>query len=192
METLLIVVVAILAVLVIGLFLLIGLLVFKLFIKKEQINFTSMGGVQSYPPEVANAIAMAKQNKDMAVSQFCIDHPELYAKGVCSICNEPYCELCITKEMNVKVARKHLDLILDSKWEMVHMLQNEETGPDKLNELFRIKKSLWRESQTPIITHRQFKINIETDQIETYTFVQVREQDLAEIEPQLKFLSMND
>ena len=186
MENLLLAIVIVLAVLVLGLFAMVGFLIYKMFQLK---NNPVESSATTYAPEVADAIAQAQQYKDILVSQFCVDHPELFAKGVCALSNKSYCELCLTKENDVKVARKYLDMLLDSKWENLHMLNSAKVSADNLNQLFKTKKELWDLEELPIIVHREFKINIENDQVETYVFVKVREQDIETVTPKLSFLN---
>lgn len=120
--------------------------------------------------------------------QNCIDHPELPAKGMCNISDQPYCELCLAKEGDIKFARKFLDLILDNTWEEIFILNNEELGADKLNRLFEVKKHVWKLEDLPIITQKQFKINIENDRIEAYTMVSCRMEDKDSISLKFDFL----
>ena len=193
MENLLLIIVVLLSLLVFGLFIAIALLGYKIIIKKDKAQKSDdEGSIQNppsnYPPEVMELINQAKAVKESVGGQFCIDHPELFAKGLCSISNLPYCELCLTKEEEVKVARKYLDMLLDSTWDTLYMLNTEAAGADKLNMLFGAKKKLWEE-EIPLLVHRQFKINIENDKIETYTFVKARHEDKAKVQAQISFLA---
>ncbi len=188
METVLLAVVIVLALMVLGLFTIVGILIYKLFQMKQGKIGPLPQMEPTYPVEVAQAIAQAKQSREQVGGQFCVDHPELYAKGICAISNLPYCELCLTKEDGIKIARKHLDLYLDNKWETMYMLNHNTCSADNFNELFKVKRELWEADNTPLITHRQFKINVETDKVETYTFVQARTQDVAMIASKLEFL----
>lgn len=129
------------------------------------------------PPEVRTNIEQAKESKKQLVGSFCVDHPDLAAKGRCAISDELYCELCLTKENDVKIARKFLSLFLDNEWPTHYMINNSEVGADRLNEVMRVKKELWKDKKIPVITQRQFKINIENDKIETFTAVMFRDED---------------
>jgi hypothetical protein len=186
MEKLLIAVVVLLAILVVGLLVVVVIFLSKLIKMKEKPVSESSNDIS---PEVMDAIEQANQTKNNVPSQFCIDHPELPAKGMCSISNEVYCELCLTKEDDVKLARKHLDLWLDSDWEDIYMVSNELTGADKLNELIRKKKEIWLSQSIPMVTQKQFKINIENDRIEAYTMVKARVEDRDLIKTNFDFLN---
>lgn len=143
------------------------------------------------PKEVRENIHSAKESRKQLVGSFCVDHPDLPAKGRCAISDELYCDLCLTKENDVKVARKFLNLFLDHEWPVFQMLNNEEVGADKLNEVMRVKKELWKDGQIPIITQRQFKINIESDEIETFTVIMVREVDKEVAKQRFGFLTQD-
>ena len=129
------------------------------------------------PLEVKSSIEQAKESRKQLVGSFCVDHPDLPAKGRCGIFDELYCELCLTKENDVKIARKFLSLFLDNDWPTHYLVNNNEVGADRLNEIMRVKKELWKSKQIPVITQRQFKINIENDKIEIFTAVMFREID---------------
>lgn len=143
------------------------------------------------PPEVKSNLEQAKELKKTMVGSFCIDHPDLAAKGRCSISDELYCELCLTKENDIKIARKFLSLFLDNEWPTHYMINNSEVGADKLNEVMRVKKELWKEKEIPVITQRQFKINIENDKIETFTAVMFRDVDKGDAKIRFGFLHDN-
>lgn len=186
MENLLIAIVILLAILVIGLLGVVVVFLSKLIKLKETNNGDRSKEISA---EVMDAIEQANQNKSNVPSQFCIDHPELVGKGMCSISNEVYCELCLTKEDDVKIARKYLDLWLDFEWEDIFMVSNEVTGADKLNELIRLKKEFWHKQNIPLVTQKQFKINIENDRIEAYTMVKGRAEDRDLIKTTFDFLN---
>lgn len=198
METALVIVIAILAILVLGLFALSIVLVLKfLKLKEDSKNAEPQTLGQNIdskqiPDEIKKAIDQAKSIGNNLVGRACVDHPELPAKGQCAISGQIYCELCLTKENDVKVARKYLNILLDSKWEHIFMLHNERVGADKINELMRVKRNLWEEQELPLITQKQFKINIEIDKIEDYTAVMAREQDSERVKRMLDFLEVAD
>ncbi len=186
MENILIGVVALLAILVIALLVVVIIFLFKFLKIKEQ--ELSLPQKEKYSPEIQNLITELNRKKEEVNGQFCIDHDELPAKGNCSISDEAYCELCLSKEGDIKLARKHLNLYLDHEWKDLYILNDEEVGADILNDLVRIKKDLWGKEEIPLITQKQFKINIEKDRIEAYTLVKARVDDSDIIQDKLRFL----
>lgn len=186
MENVLIGVVALLVILVIALLVVVIIFLFKfLKIKEQELNLPPK---EKYSPEIQNLITELSSKKQDIGAQFCVDHDELPAKGICSISDQAYCELCLSKEGDIKLARKYLNLYLDHEWKDLFILNDEDLGPDRLNDLIRIKKDLWAKSEIPLITQKQFKINIEKDRIEAYTLVKARVNDSDSIQNKLSFL----
>lgn len=143
---------------------------------------------QRMPEEVKAKVAHAQSVTKSLEGRFCIDHPEMPAKGICSISGDQYCELCITKERDVRIARKYLHMFLDTDWKQSYFFNDAQMGEQKIEELMRVKSQLWRNKEVPVIAQKQFKINIENDDIETYTSVLTREEDKSLIESRLGFL----
>jgi hypothetical protein len=181
METTLIVLVSFLAIIVL---ILLGVIAYFLYrfleLKKSNTNIEQSDSDNSLPAQQTVASSLAK---------FCIDHPELPAKGICSISNEVYCELCLAIEDDFKIARKHISLYFDFDWTTLFFLHNEDIGADKLNELMRVKKEIWNNEEIPMITQKQYKINIEDDKIEAFTLVKIREQDVDYLSKRFEFLN---
>lgn len=160
-------------VIVLGIF---SYMLFKMFQKQNFISESTE--TKNYHDDARLKIEQFKneytenQNKN-----FCVDHSELPAQGNCSISDEAYCELCLTKQDDFKIARKYLNLYLDSKWQELGIYQLEDLGADRLNEILKMKKSIWQKEQVPVLGQRQFKINVEHDKVEEYLCIKVREQD---------------
>ena len=194
MENALLIVIVVLSIMVLLLLVIVVAFLLKFLQIKDEgtksLDETLTG--KKIPKEIRRAINNAKNAaKENLLGRQCVDHPELPARGMCSISNEIYCELCLTKEKDIKIARKHLALLLDYNWEHLYMIHNERAGADKINELMRVKKNLWKEQSIPVVTQKQFKINIENDRIEDYTAVMAREEDCDLVKKTLNFLEVN-
>lgn len=200
MENLLFIIIIILSVILVVLLGAIVVFLFRYLKMKEadtkdslsssEIKLGSNAISEKMPEEIKKTIQQAQEAKVEGTSVgFCVDHPDLPSKGVCAISNKLYCELCLTKEKDVKIARKFLNLFLDHDWPVQYMVNDTEIGADKLNEVMRVKKELWNSSQLPIITQKQFKINIESDEIEIFTVIMIREKDKAITEQRFGFLT---
>lgn len=195
MENLLLVIVILLAIILILLLVVVCYLLFKyLKLNDSQQNCVSQSEV-SYEDKIPESIkkqidaAKSKRIKESIEGQSCVDHPENPAKGKCSISGEAYCELCITKEKDVRIARKFLHLFLDNEWENIYFVEDMLVGEDKIKQLMQIKMDIWNNEGTPIITQKQFKINIETDEIETFTVVMTRPEDSESVKSKFSFLT---
>lgn len=161
-------------------------------LKEKQTNSVQIEQERSLqermPEEVKAKVAHAQTISKSLEGRFCVDHPEMPAKGICSISGDHFCELCITKERDVRIARKYLHMFLDTDWQQSYFFNDFEMGETKIAELMRVKADLWRDKEIPVIAQKQFKINIENDDIETYTAVMTREEDKSVIDTRLGFL----
>ncbi len=122
-------------------------------------------------------------------SQTCVDHPDRPAAGICAVSDRPYCELCLAQENEVKFARKYTDLVLDSHWDDLFVLSNDELEQSKLVHFYEFKKEKWQNDSLPIIAQKQYKINIENDKIEMYTIIKCRAEDKYTLTHELNFLN---
>ena len=193
METTLLIIVIILAVLVLMMMGLVSYFLFRYLKLKEKqssinIPLTPNIPVEKVPKELLSEINEASLKQREMVGQFCDNHPEHPAYGICSISGEVCCELCITKENDIKISRKYLNLFLDNEWSTLYLLKNNNFGEEKLAEFFNLKNKLWKESGIPIVSQKQFKINVETDEIELYTLFMARESEKEIIKPKFDHL----
>lgn len=119
---------------------------------------------------------------------YCVDHPDLIAIGHCAISGESLCEHCLTSQKEVKLAKKYLDLYLDSEWVEVLMLPNKEVSQDAAERIVKVKSSLWEDQARPMIVQGHYKINVESDEIEAFTVVIARKDDSDFIKKELSFI----
>lgn len=175
METLLLVIIILLCCILVLLVGVIGLFLYKIYAQKQKMISTE-DQIKNQPDKEIIDNLMQGDFTPLS-TQNCVDHPDLPAVGVCCISDDPYCELCLAKENDLKFARKFLGLVLDNEWEDIIVLRNEVIGKKGLQNFYHRKKEIWKETAKPIIAQRQFKINIENDQIEAYTMVKCRPED---------------
>ncbi len=98
-------------------------------------------------------------------SVYCIDHPDNFSNGKCSISLEPLCEQCLSKQGDMVIGRKYLDIFLENEWTEIQMVKDEKEIKKRY---FEIKQDLWENESLPTIIQGHFKINVETDEIEPY------------------------
>ncbi len=159
-------------------------------LEAQKLNNDSSTALGNIPEELVQEYRDASNRaKDNLIGYNCIDHPELQAVGRCAISDELYCELCLTKESDVKLARKLMDLWLDNEWETVFIVNNEEAGADQLNLMMKSKKEIWLEYEIPVVTQKQFKINIEEDRSESYTIVMAKKDDSDIVKEKFHFIN---
>lgn len=138
-------------------------------------------------PELLKSLRARKEEPRPGL--YCVDHPDEIAKGLCAISAEPYCEHCLTKQGDVRISKKYLDLYLDNEWIQVVMIQNNESNQDLKDRIMKVKRSLWTEKSLPLIVQGHFKINVQEDLIEEYTVVMSRVSDKDFVQKELSFVA---
>ena len=143
--------------------------------------------IQEIKPEVLQSLRATKKVKTPSPSLYCVDHPEEFSSGKCAISGDLFCEHCLTKQGEVKISRKYLDLYLDSEWVEVAMFLNSESSKDKKDRILLVKKELWDNEELPMLVQGHYKINVDEDEIEEFTVVFVREADKDFVKKELAF-----
>jgi hypothetical protein len=136
----------------------------------------------------SNDLLKALRSKKTQGDLFCIDHPKTHSSGICAISGEYYCEECLIKQDDIKLAKKYADIYLDNKWVQVFMFPNTGIAPESIDTIVETKKQLWQKQSVPLIVQGHYKINVDTDDIEAFTVVMSREEDFENIKEKLSFL----
>lgn len=137
-------------------------------------------------PELMSALRAKKEEVEQSL--YCVDHPDEFAKGKCAISLEPYCEHCLTKQGDVKISRKYLDLYLDNDWVEVLMVPNDAHNSDVKERILKMKKSMWDSQSLPLIIQEHYKINVQDDEIEEYTVILSRVDDEKYVKKELSHI----
>lgn len=137
-------------------------------------------------PEILEALRVKKEEAEKSL--YCVDHPDEFSNGRCAISGESYCAHCLTKQGEVRISRKYLDLYLDHEWDQVKMIPNNEHNIDLKNRIIKVKKELWDSENLPIIIQEHYKINVEQDEIEEYAVVLSRVEDKDYVSKELSFI----
>lgn len=136
-----------------------------------------------------NDLLKALRSKRNEADLFCIDHPKTHSEGVCAISGEYYCELCLVKQDDIKIAKKYADIYLENNWSQVLMLPNIGISGEVIEKIVETKMNLWKHNSMPMIVQGHYKINVDTDEIEAFTVVMSRVEDFDQIKKQLDFIS---
>lgn len=137
-------------------------------------------------PEVLKSLRAKKETAQKSL--YCVDHPDEFANGKCAISGESYCAHCLTKQGDVRISRKYLDLYLDNEWEEVKMIPNNEDNKDIKTRILKMKNEMWESESLPVIIQEHYKINVEQDEIEEYTVVLARVEDKDYVTKELSFI----
>jgi hypothetical protein len=134
------------------------------------------------PSDVMESLR-ASPMKVVPQSVYCVDHPEIFSQGRCAISYEPLCENCMSKQEEILIGRKYLDLYLDSTWSELLMIRE---SRDLRKSYLELKKKLWDVEGLPVLVQGHFKINVEDDQVEEYIVISSREEDIDRIKKEFK------
>jgi len=159
-------------------------------ILKKNLDDTQIDSPETHKaisPELLSALRSGKKQETHAL--YCTDHPDEVSNGKCAISGDAYCAHCLTKQGDIRIARKYLDLYLDNEWEDIYMVPTDKKNTEVKDRLMKVKKELWDEKSLPIIIQGHYKINIQDDEIEEFIVVLTRNEDKEFIKGELSFLS---
>lgn len=116
----------------------------------------------------------------------CKTHLEKRATGGCQICEGTFCEECLEIYRNILLCPKHHQLAIKASWISVKTIRLSSENPQEGIKLQELKESVWKKENLPayIITH--YRINIESDVIESHMDLYVRRQDEDQFKEKLK------
>ncbi len=140
-------------------------------------DMTQDGEHSTEPSRATRTGADRDQLKRMAEgveSSYCVNHPQDHAQGLCAICNETFCEECIKEHEGLTFCRPHFRLFISHEWETVETIKTTPETPETAFPIYDFKKALWEKEGLPAVISTHYKINIDTDTIESYVKLLVR------------------
>lgn len=163
----------------IGVLLLIGLIVFLVYLLLKKSKHKTLDNSHSNPPD---------QSLNLTASDstiFCHHHEKTQSVGDCLICEHSFCKDCLKEIEGLHFCPEHISLYVNNKWASITNQKTTPKNPQDGIYIYDFKKKNWQENQIPsyILTH--YKINIEGDYIESYIMLHVRECDQQTLSAQL-------
>ncbi len=132
-------------------------------------------------PQLINQVEN-KPKADLAPRGYCIDHLSVVSVGNCSISGESFCEHCLKQFGNHKIGKRHLHIYLNAEWlEFLSLPIDDEAELNK--QILELKSHLWNEKQTPVIIERHYKIDVAEDEVEVFTILKGKKEELEDIKP---------
>lgn len=115
--------------------------------------------------------------KQAKKESYCVNHPKKESSGICGICNDTFCDSCLSKHDNLNFCKLHFDLFLNSQWKEICNITTTPDNPEKGTALYNLKENLWNEKSIPsyVVTH--YRINFDGDFIESHIGLFCRDQD---------------
>lgn len=117
---------------------------------------------------------------------YCSNHAQEKAVTICAICSKSLCEECASEGEGLYFCADHFQMYLEHDWAVI---TNEKTSPDNPTSgliIYQFKDNLWDKEKIPsfIVTH--YRINIESDFIESYVQLHVRKEEETILSAKLK------
>jgi len=147
---------------------LVGLMIFFFFKFQKQQSLTN--NVQT------NVTPIAK--KSLPETRMCSVHPDLAAATSCAVCDEYFCSNCLRQHENLYFCSPHLHLFLEGQWKEYDSIQTSASDPENGVRYYELKRKLWRDQNIPMVILTHYKIDVDTDTINTFLKVLVRENDM--------------
>lgn len=113
---------------------------------------------------------------------FCINHLKEKSVGVCLICEDSFCEKCLTDHQGMSFCKEHYAIFTANEWKHITDLKTTPQNPTEGIFIYNFKRAMWKNKKIPsfILTH--YKINTDLDHIESYVQLYVKkglEEQLA-------------
>lgn len=108
---------------------------------------------------------------------YCVNHPQDHGKGLCAICQDSLCEECLKEHDGLNFCGAHFRLYLGHDWVELETIKTTPETPESAFPIYDFKKDLWEKERLPAIISTHYKINIETDKIESFVRLLVRTQE---------------
>ncbi len=126
-----------------------------------------------------------KNNDDLPKEGTCFVHPLENAKTICAICSNLLCQNCNRDYDHLHFCPTHFETFIAYNWKPVTTVIAHPNRPLDGLALHHFKDNLWQSHKTPsyIVTH--YKIDVESDQIESYIQLYVREEEYEMINSKL-------
>jgi hypothetical protein len=118
--------------------------------------------------------------KVAAADAYCVDHPTEVSTGVCTISMEAFCQHCLKEFGSHRIGKRHLNIYLNNEWEEFMTLPIDDES-ELSKKIIDMKKHLWSQKQKPVIVERHFKIDVTDDEVEVFTILKGRKEELEEL-----------
>jgi hypothetical protein len=111
---------------------------------------------------------------------YCVDHPTEVSIGSCTISGDAFCEHCLKEFGNHRIGKRHLNVYLNNEWEEFMTLPIDDES-EMSKKIIDMKKHLWSKKQKPVIVERHYKIDVTDDEVEVFTILKGRKEELEEL-----------
>ena len=163
---------------------LIGFVLVKLLLQKKE---TTTAITTPTPLPIEKSRTIQNYSEEPVVEKFfCHNHPEEQSMGSCLICEEVFCENCLVEHDGLYFCKEHFRVYAGNKWKQITDVKTTPDTPMDGLYIYHFKRKVWKEQNIPsfILTH--YKINIESDFIESFIQLNVLEKDAERLSDQIE------
>lgn len=123
----------------------------------------------------------------------CTTHKDVKAAGLCNICEKSFCEECLHTHESLNFCHEHYPIFLGSQWEEVTSVHTTPDEPERGTFIYQCKKEIWEKESLPTYLQTHYKINPDTDQIESIVCLYAPKDILQLVKERLtKFKTKSD
>jgi hypothetical protein len=157
-----------------------ALIVFKLLKTPKETNSSGPISIQVTEEDKKAVLRPAE------AAGYCSFHDKEFAVSSCAICEKLLCENCDKADDTLHFCPEHFNLYLTNKWTAITNIKTTPETPEAGHHIYSFKNSNWANHQIPgyIITH--YRINVESDFIESYVQLFVLEDEADELKIKLE------
>ena len=112
---------------------------------------------------------------------YCIHHSEAPSVGSCLICEEVFCVDCLVDHESMHFCKEHFRTYANFKWKQITDTMTTPDSPELGLYIYNFKRELWLKKSIPSFVMTHYKINIDTDYIESFIQLNVREDDVEKL-----------
>ncbi|MBT7611550.1 MAG: hypothetical protein HN576_17470 [Bacteriovoracaceae bacterium] len=107
----------------------------------------------------------------------CHHHDKIQAQAFCSICKLALCEDCVRDDKNIYFCQDHFQLYLQSDWVELETVTTNPNHPEDGMYIYEFKEKIWLENNTPTFVTIHYKIDVESDHIESELKLMARKEE---------------
>jgi len=119
-------------------------------------------------------------------SHYCIHHPDTPSVGSCLICEEVFCTNCLVDHESMHFCKEHFRVFANSSWTQITDVRTTPDTPEDGLYIYNFKRFLWLNRNIPSFVMTHYKINIDSDFIESFIQLNVRSEDEKRLLEEIK------
>jgi len=191
METTLLISIVILNIVLLIVLGLLGYLVYRLLSEKKSINQTApsetpKSAYEHYHPEIKKRLEGIEFTNPVAENIFCPIHPEEAGEVQCGMCGKYFCNKCIRPMKSIYFCKEHMAVFLRNQWEEILTLKTSSSDPEAGVRLYDKKQLIFTEHKIPTYIETHYKIDVDSDFIETYLVLYAQENQAEQVKELLE------